>query len=203
MSALLGVTLLHHTPEPERAVAIAGRLCYAPVSAADLQEEMDDEAVAKLVHILVRSGHHSALEHAAFTFAIDGVSRACTHQLVRHRLASYSQRSQRYVKENEPRFIEPTEITNDTAANQIFLSAMGNAWAAYSALLKNGVRPELARYVLPGACETQIVITMNFRELRHFIKLRASKKALPEMQAVAGKIRDIMKKEAPQVFADL
>ena len=97
MSAELRVTLLQHTPDPDRAVAIAGRLCYAPVSAADLKQEMSDEDVAKLVRILVRSGHHSALEHASFTFAVDGVSRACTHQLVRHRVASYNQQSQRYV----------------------------------------------------------------------------------------------------------
>ncbi len=87
MSAELSVTLLQHTPDPDRAVAIAGRLCYAPVSAAELQHEMSDEDVAKLVRVLVRSGHHSALEHASFTFAVDGVSRACTHQLVRHRVA--------------------------------------------------------------------------------------------------------------------
>ena len=83
--ASLQLTLLQHTPDPDRAVAVAGRLCYAPVSAADLKDEMSAEDVAKLVRILVRSGHHSALEHASFTFAVDGVSRACTHQLVRHR----------------------------------------------------------------------------------------------------------------------
>ena len=97
MSARLSVTLLQCTPDPERAVAIAGRLCYAPVSAAELRQEMSDGDVAKLVRVLVRSGHHSALEHASFTFAVDGVSRACTHQIVRHRLASYNQQSQRYV----------------------------------------------------------------------------------------------------------
>ena len=93
--AQLRVSLLQHTPDPDRTVAIAGRLCYAPISAADLNEHMSAEDVSKLVRILVRSGHHSALEHASFTFAVDGVSRACTHQLVRHRVASYNQQSQR------------------------------------------------------------------------------------------------------------
>ena len=97
MAATLAVTLLTHTPEPDRAVAAAGRLCYAPVSAAELTEQMTDGDVARLVRGLVASGHHSALEHATFTFAVDGVSRACTHQLVRHRVASYNQQSQRYV----------------------------------------------------------------------------------------------------------
>ena len=111
MSAQLRVSLLQHTPDPDRAVAIAGRLCYAPVSAADLKQDMSDEDVAKLVRILVRSGHHSALEHASFSFAVDGVSRACTHQLVRHRVASYNQQSQRYVNfSSADSFIVPPSI---------------------------------------------------------------------------------------------
>ncbi|MBC7293000.1 MAG: FAD-dependent thymidylate synthase, partial [Thermoleophilia bacterium] len=97
MPAVLKVTLLQHTPLPERTVAAAGRLCYAPVSAASLRTQMADEEVERLLRRLISSGHLSAFEHASFTFAIDGISRACSHQLVRHRLASYSQQSQRYV----------------------------------------------------------------------------------------------------------
>jgi thymidylate synthase (FAD) len=89
----MDVVLLYHTPDPERAVAASARLCYAPVGAAELVESMSDAAVAKVLKTIITSGHLSALEHASYTFAIDGVSRALTHQLVRHRLASYNQQS--------------------------------------------------------------------------------------------------------------
>ena len=95
------VKLLRHTPEPEKTVAMSARLCYSPVGAAQLEETMSDEQAAKLVRKLVEMGHFSTLEHVTFTFAIEGVSRVLTHQLVRHRIASYSQQSQRYVKEHD------------------------------------------------------------------------------------------------------
>src|SRR5512137_181001 len=140
MGAELSVTLLQHTPDPDRAVAIAGRLCYAPVSAAELQHEMSDEDVAKLVRILVRSGHHSALEHASFTFAVDGVSRACTHQLVRHRLASYNQQSQRYVNfGGGDSFVVPPSVAANAEAEKVFLAAMEHARAAYDRLVELGL----------------------------------------------------------------
>ncbi|HQG04485.1 MAG TPA: FAD-dependent thymidylate synthase, partial [Thermoleophilia bacterium] len=170
MSAQLRVTLLHHTPDPERAVAVAGRLCYAPVSAAELAHEMSDEDVAKLVRVLVRSGHHSALEHASFTLAVDGVSRACTHQLVRHRLASYNQQSQRYVNFGAAdSFVVPPSIAADPEAEKVFLAAMEHARAAYDTLVEIGLGEgrgkesvqEDARFVLPNAAETKIVVTMN------------------------------------------
>jgi len=94
---MVDVRLLNHTPDPERAIAAAARLCYAPVGAAELTETMSDEAVRRVLKTIITSGHTSALEHASYTFAVDGVSRAMTHQLVRHRLASYNQQSQRYV----------------------------------------------------------------------------------------------------------
>ncbi len=104
----MDVRLLNHTPDPERAIAAAARLCYAPVGAAELLEVMSDEAVRKVLKTIITSGHTSALEHASYTFAIDGVSRALTHQLVRHRLASYNQQSQRYVTyAEEPSFVVP------------------------------------------------------------------------------------------------
>ncbi len=209
MSALLGVTLLHHTPEPERAVAIAGRLCYAPVSAADLQEEMNDEAVAELVRTLVRSGHHSALEHAAFTFAVDGVSRACTHQLVRHRLASYNQQSQRYVNFGHgASFVVPPSISADAEAEQVFLEAMEQARAAYDRLVEIGLGEgrtresvqEDARFVLPNAAETKIVVTMNARELRHFFQVRCCRRAQWEINALAWRMRTMVRAVSPNLF---
>ena len=126
-----------------------------------------------------------------------------THELVRHRLASYSQRSQRYVRENEPSYLVPPEVEASHDASVAFREAMESAWQSYAALLRAGLKPEIARYVLPNACYTDIVCTWNFRELRHIIKLRTSPRALPEIRAVAGALRDIMKREAPQVFADL
>ena len=182
MPADLKVTLLQHTPAPERAVASAGRLCYAPVSAAQLKEDMADDEVRRLVAGLVRSGHISALEHAGFTFAIDGISRACSHQLVRHRLASYSQQSQRYVRfSSEEEFVVPPPgFMASSEAREVFYQAMTHAREAYERLVELGLAEgrgkesvfEDARFVLPNAAETKIVVTMNARELRHFFAIR-------------------------------
>ncbi len=209
MSAQLQVTLLQHTPDPDRAVAIAGRLCYAPVSAAELKEEMTDEAVAKLVRILVRSGHHSALEHASFTFAVDGVSRACTHQLVRHRVASYNQQSQRYVNfGGGDSFVMPPTVAANAEAKEVFLAAMDQARAAYDKLVELGLAEgrgkesvqEDARFVLPNAAETKIVVTMNTRELRHFLQVRCCNRAQWEIRDLAWRMRAMLKEIAPNLF---
>jgi thymidylate synthase (FAD) len=209
MSARLNVTLLQHTPDPDRAVAIAGRLCYAPISAAELKSEMSDEAVAKLVRGLVASGHHSALEHASFSFAVDGVSRACTHQLVRHRVASYNQQSQRYVRfGGADSFVTPPKIAADPAAERVFLEAMEHARAAYDELVDLGLADgrskesvqEDARFVLPNAAETKIVVTMNGRELRHFFKVRCCKRAQWEINALAWTMRGMVMELAPALF---
>ena len=210
MSAELSVTLLQHTPDPDRAVAIAGRLCYAPVSAAELQHEMSHEDVAKLVRVLVRSGHHSALEHASFTFAVDGVSRACTHQLVRHRLASYNQQSQRYVNfGGGDSFVVPPSIAANVEAEKVFLAAMEQARAAYDKLVVLGLAEgrsresvqEDARFVLPNAAETKIVVTMNARELRHFLQVRCCNRAQWEIRDLAWTLRGMLKEIAPNLFA--
>jgi thymidylate synthase (FAD) len=179
----------------ERVIEYAGRLCW------DTTQKIgsDPNRIRKWIEM----GHESVIEHASATFYIRS-SRVLTHELVRHRIASYSQRSQRYVKENEPRYIIPAEINSDgVEATEIFNKAMDEAWSNYNKLLKLGMKPEIARYVLPNACETQIVMTMNFRELRHFIQLRTSERALPEMRAVAGEVRRILKEKAPEIFYDL
>jgi thymidylate synthase (FAD) len=209
MSAQLQVTLLQHTPDPDRAVAIAGRLCYAPVSAAELKEEMTDEDVAKLVRVLVRSGHHSALEHASFTFAVDGVSRACTHQLVRHRVASYNQQSQRYVNfGGGDSFVVPPSVAANAEAEKVFLTAMEHARAAYDTLVELGLAEgrgkesvqEDARFVLPNAAETKIVVTMNARELRHFLQVRCCNRAQWEIRDLAWTMRGMLREVAPNLF---
>jgi thymidylate synthase (FAD) len=199
----MDVRLLHHTPEPERAVAVAARLCYAPVGAAQLMEGMSDEAVRKVLYTIMSSGHYSALEHAVYTFAIDGVSRAMTHQLVRHRLASYNQQSQRYVSySDDPDFIVPPEVEADPGLAKTFLEACREAFASYRTLIDAGVAPEDARYLLPNAMETKIVVTMNMRELLHFFELRACKRAQWEIRELALAMLSIVEPTAPYVFLD-
>ena len=209
MAAQLSVTLLSHTPDPDRSVAAAGRLCYAPVSAAELNADMSPEAVAKLVRILVRSGHHSALEHASFSFAVDGVSRACTHQLVRHRVASYNQQSQRYVNFSAAdSFVVPPSIAADAEAEAVFLKAMAQARAAYDELVERGLAEgrskesvqEDARFVLPNAAETKIVVSMNARELRHFFAVRCCNRAQWEIRALAWEMRGLLRQVSPLLF---
>lgn len=199
----MNVKLLYHTPEPERAVAAAARLCYAPVGAAELLETMSDEAIRRVLRTILDSGHLSTLEHASYTFAIDGVSRAMTHQLVRHRLASYNQQSQRYVSfEDEPNFIIPPHVAEDPEKLVRFKKACADAFANYRALVLDGVEPEDARYLLPNATETKIVVTMNIRELLHFFELRCCNRAQWEIQAVAMEMLELALPTAPYIFMD-
>lgn len=209
MPADLKVTLLQHTPLPERAVASAGRLCYAPVSAAELKESMSDDDVRRLVRGLIRSGHLSALEHASFTFAVDGISRACSHQLVRHRIASYSQQSQRYVRfDADKGFVVPPRIAASPQARAVFQEAMDNARRSYERLIELGLAEgrdgesvfEDARFVLPNAAETKIVVTMNARELRHFFSLRCCRRAQWEINRLAWTMRHLVSSTAPLLF---
>ena len=211
MTAELSVTLLQHTPWPERAVASAGRLCYAPVGAAELKDAMSDDEVRRLLRGLVRSGHMSALEHASFTFAIEGISRACSHQLVRHRVASYSQQSQRYVRfASSGDFVVPPNIQASPEARNVFYEAMENARDAYERLVALGLAEgrgnesvfEDARFVLPNAAETKIVVTMNARELRHFFALRCCRRAQWEINRLGWTMRHLAKSVAPLLFDD-
>ena len=210
MPAELKVTLLQFTPLPERAVASAGRLCYAPVSAAELKTAMSDDDVRRLVRGLVRSGHMSALEHASFTFAIDGISRACSHQLVRHRVASYSQQSQRYVRFSaDGGFVVPPRIAASPEAKAVFVEAMDNARRSYERLVELGQAEEGrsnesvfedARFVLPNAAETKIVVTMNARELRHFFSVRCCRRAQWEINRLSWTMRHLVLGVAPLLF---
>ncbi|PKQ17111.1 MAG: thymidylate synthase (FAD) [Actinobacteria bacterium HGW-Actinobacteria-7] len=199
----MDVRLLYHTPEPERAMAVAARLCYAPVGAAELMDHMSDDAVHKVLKTIMTSGHFSALEHASYTFAIDGVSRALTHQLVRHRLASYNQQSQRYVSfAQEPAFIVPPAVAADPKVKERFDAANTAAFAAYRDLIDSGVSAEDARYLLPNATETKIAVTMNVRELLHFFEVRCCKRAQWEIRALALEMLDLVVPTAPYVFMD-
>lgn len=199
----MDVRLLYHTEDPERAVAVAARLCYAPVGASELMEHMSEDAQHKVLKTIMSSGHLSALEHASYTFAIDGVSRALTHQLVRHRLASYNQQSQRYVAyADEPCFIVPPAIAADDEAMRLFETATAGAFEAYRALIESGVPAEDARYVLPNAMETKIVVTMNIRELLHFFELRCCKRAQWEIRELALQMLELALPTAPYIFMD-
>ncbi|KKL61299.1 hypothetical protein LCGC14_2196670 [marine sediment metagenome] len=180
--------------EAEALVEYAGRLCW---NSEDKLGETKDR-VQKWIGV----GHESLLEHASMTFLIEG-SRVFTHQLVRHRIASYSQRSQRFVKETEVSVIIPPQVGEHPELGPESAKLMEAIWAFYKKQLSYGVKADQARYVLPNATRTQIATTMNFRELRHFIRLRTSKKASGEMREIADQIRGICKEEAPSVFEDL
>ncbi len=197
------VELLYHTPEPERAIATAARLCYAPVGASELMETMPPERVQSVLSTIMSSGHFSTLEHASYTFAIDGVSRALTHQLVRHRLASFNQQSQRYVKFKDGiEVVKPGSVSESPEASRVFDEAMAAAEDAYAALLELDVPAEDARFVLPNAAETKIVVTMNVRELLHFFGLRCCNRAQWEIRELALKMLELVRPTAPYVFVD-
>ena len=194
------VKLLRYTPEPEKTVAMSARLCYSPIGAAQLEEKITDEQAAKLVRKLVEMGHFSTLEHVTFTFAIEGVSRVLTHQLVRHRIASYSQQSQRYVKEHDFETILPLSIAARPAEREKFEKLMGEIRTLYTEWTEMGIPAEDARYILPNAAETIIVVTMNVRSLYNFFRLRCCTRAQWEIRALAEKMLAEVKEVAPVLF---
>lgn len=181
------VKLITHTESPEITVAAAARVCYASTGSD-----------AELIRKLVKMGHLSPLEHASFTFSVDGISRACSHQLVRHRIASFSQRSQRYVSEDGFGFVIPPGI--DDATLLIFRGAMRDLQKAYNRLIGFGIPKEDARYVLPNACETKLVVTMNARSLLHFFKVRCCRRAQWEIRRLAREMLAEVRKVAPVLF---
>ncbi len=195
MSALK-VELLSITPNAEKLIEEAGRTCYLSFDKAS------PESYKKFIRMLVRSGHHSVLEHASATFRIKGGSRSFTHQLVRHRVCAFSQQSQRYVDEKKFSLVIPDSIEKNSSAKEVFLSLIKNAQNTYSKLQQLGIKKEDARFVLPNAIESEIVITANFRELRHIFKERCNKAAQWEIRKIAIEMLEIMKKKAPTVFED-
>ena len=197
------VELLYHTPDPERAVATAARLCYASVGASELMDSMPAERMRSVLKTIMDSGHYSTLEHASYTFAIEGVSRALTHQLVRHRLASYNQQSQRYVKfKNGVEVVKPHTVCESPEAEAIFDEAVNAATEAYQKLLAAGIPAEDARYLLPNAAESKIVVTMNIRELLHFFEHRCCNRAQWEIRELAHAMLELVRPTAPYIFAD-
>jgi len=200
MQNRMQVKLINFTPNPERTVALAARLCYSRRGVEDLQENLTREEEVRLLESLISMGHWSPLEHASFTFAAEGVSRALTHQLVRHRIASYSQKSQRWVNEEAFTFITPPSIQGNAEALRRYQSLMEEIREAYRALAQVVPRED-ARYVLPQACETKIIFTFNARSLLNFFRQRLCTRAQWEIRQMARLMLAEVRREAPVLFA--
>lgn len=197
----MNVTLIEHTPNPERTVALAARLCYSPTSIDGLREKLAASDIESFLDKIMSLGHHSVLEHASFTFGIEGISRVTTHQLVRHRIASFSQQSQRYVSHKDQfTSIMPACIAENPEARQIFASMSETVHKAYSQLIDMGIPAEDARYILPNATETKIIMTMNARELLHFFALRCCQRAQWEIREMSVEMLRLVKRIAPVIF---
>lgn len=218
------VTLLTYTTEPECTVASAAKLCYSASDISTIKEGLTDEKTASFVEMLAEIGHESPIEHAYFTFGIEGVSRSLLAQITRHRIASYSVQSQRYVKEKNFSYVTPPEIAKDPETLKIYEESMAKAEEAYHALadkLSEGYLSEFlaagidektakrnaekkaiedARFVLPNACETKLVMTINARSLINFFHHRCCNRAQWEIRDVADQMLALVSKVAPNIF---
>jgi len=195
------VDLIQYTPDPEKVVAAAARLCYSASPVPELLERLDDEVAASFVRKLRQMGHLSTFEHVSFQFSIDGVSRALSHQLVRHRIASYSQRSQRYVKETGFEFVIPPSVKQNPEALERFKTVMARLQESYQELLSS-VPAEDARYVLPNACTTSLMATFNARSLLNFFEHRTCSRAQWEIRSLAEKMLKLVRVVAPNLFSE-
>lgn len=224
MEVKLKVDLITHTPEPEKVIAAAAKLCYSTSDIKELMDNLKEDKVKEFINMLSGLGHESPFEHISFTFGIEGVSRSLTHQLVRHRIASYSQKSQRYVTERNFDYIVPPHIKEIPEANKIFEENMKVQQEAYDKLTeylfkehyetllnKGKIEKEAkrlaqkkaiedARYVLPNACETKIIVTMNARTLFNFFNLRCCNRAQWEIREMATQMLKLVRSIAPTVF---
>ena len=221
----MNVILLEHTPDPEKLAATAAKLCYSSSDIGSLRDGLTEDKISDFIDMLVSIGHESVMEHVSFTFGIEGISRACSHQLVRHRIASYSQKSQRYVSENGFEFITPPAVEACSRANEEFRKAIDSIKTSYdniaaaltemhlgeltaqgmdekTALSKaKKLANEDARFILPNACETKIVVTMNVRSLFNFFRHRCCNRAQWEIRAVANEMLRLCREAAPHIFA--
>lgn len=225
MCKKLKVNLLRYTPDAEKLVASAAKLCYSSVGVDKIEEKLNDESIDKFLDMLMGMGHESPIEHVNFTFAVEGVSRVLTHQLVRHRIGcSYSQQSQRYVKLDQFEYIIPPAIESIPEAKDKFIEVMKKDQRAYDELtellfkkhyqgyIEEGYSEkkakryaekksiEDARYVFPNACETKIVFTMNARALFNFFKHRCCNRAQWEIRELAIEMLRQVKSVAPTLF---
>lgn len=195
------VTLLSYTPNPERLVAAAAKLCYSQKADIDsLMESLTPESTEKFLNKLVELGHESPLEHCSFTFAIEGVSRAFLAQQSRHRLQSMSVRSQRYCSEENFETIMPPAVKASDEARIAYRSVEADIKNAYRKMQEAGIANEDARSVLPNSCETRMIITMNARELLHYFGERCCTRAQLEIRQVANEMLRQCKEVAPILF---
>lgn len=215
----LKVTLIEHTPNPEKVIAAAAKLCYSAVGVDDILEGLSEEKTESFLNRLMSYGHMSPIEHVSFTFGVEGVSRSLTHQLVRHRIASYSQQSQRYVRLNQFEYIIPPEIEEDNYAKAIFIKSMEDSQHSYDELvkvlkekyIKRGMKNleaekkaiEDSRYVFPNACETKVILTMNARSLINFFQHRCCNRAQWEIHSLADEMLKEVRKVAPLLFNNI
>ena len=221
---MANVILLAYTPNPEHTVAAAAKLCYSSSGITTLNENLTDEKAAAFVEMLSEIGHESPIEHASFTFGIEGVSRSLLAQITRHRMASFSVKSQRYVREGSFEYVTPPEIAAIPEAKELYDDIMAEDQKRYDRLtellkekhiktflaegkdektadrLAEKKAIEDARFVLPNACETQMVMTMNARSLMNFFKIRCCKRAQWEIQDVANQMLALVSKVAPELF---
>lgn len=221
---MANVILLAYTPDPERTVAAAAKLCYSSSGINQLNDSLTDEKAASFVEMLSEIGHESPIEHASFTFGIEGVSRSLLAQITRHRMASFSVKSQRYVREGSFEYVTPPEIAAEPEAKKIYDEIMAEDQERYDRLAailkekhikafmaegkdeKTAARLaekkaiEDARFVLPNACETQMVMTMNARSLMNFFKVRCCRRAQWEIQDVANQMLALVSAVAPNIF---
>ncbi|QYE98060.1 FAD-dependent thymidylate synthase [Paraclostridium sordellii] len=221
------VKVIAHTPEPEKVISMAAKLCYSSVGVDEIEQNLTDESVEKFLNMLINIGHESPLEHVSFTFAVEGISRSCSHQIVRHRIASFSQQSQRYVKLNQFEYIVPPEIEQIEEAKEVFIDAMNKDQEAYDKLVdilfekhynnlinceknekeakRNAEKKAIedARYVFPNACETKMVFTMNTRSLYNFFHHRCCERAQWEIRELAIEMLRQVREIAPILFKNI
>ena len=223
---MLNVELVAYTPMPQKVIAAAAKMCYSPADAGTILEGLTEEKTERFLEMLTQIGHESPIEHANFTFAIEGVSRSLLAQITRHRLASYSVQSQRYVKIKEGTFsfVTPPEIARDPEALELYQRSMERCYQDYLALadrlqarhtrelMEQGISEkeakkraekmaiEDARYVLPNACETKLMVTMNARSLYNFFRLRCCNRAQWEIRELAWQMLRLCREAAPVLF---
>lgn len=198
----LKVTLLSHTADPEQNVVAAIRQCYSSVGAQELKEKTTEEVKKRLIKQVIDSGHTSTLEHATFTFAIDGVSRVTEIHLIRHRIASFSIQSGRYVKRGDAAYRIPPKIRGmeNKKLYEKYLKHLDNSQELYIELIDAGMAAEDARFCQPQSVQVKIVMSMNARELLHFFSVRSCVRAQWEIREIASQMLKLVKEVAPIIF---
>lgn len=195
------VTLLRYTPDADAVIASAARLCYAESADAEkLMADLTPEQIDKFVEKLAEMGHQSPFEHVSFTFSVKGVSRALLAQISRHRLLSLSVRSQRYCDESRFDYVIPDSIAADDRARIKFKGLMGEIGKLYQEYVDMGIRKEDARAILPNACQTSFVMTVNAREFMHLCRLRLCTRAQKEIRTMVGEMLKLVQEKFPVLF---